>query len=168
MTQLLNLFRSRICIVSRLLQTMVSVYPVSFWNFVSENSTKLFLVGLKNLSHAFGVAGGKREEAWSNIEINDEPLTCWRVVFTFLCSKNVQLQPNMSTCTKNSLVALFCVCNCNLVMKKINNCRKLHKHGFFPFTLWLGLALSPTLLPKNWFGNFPWGQTFLSQSLLLS
>lgn len=26
----------------------------------------------------------------------------------------------------------------------------------------------PTLLPKNWFGNFPRGQTFLSQSLLLS
>lgn len=27
---------------------------------------------------------------------------------------------------------------------------------------------SPILLQKNWFGNFPWGQTSLSQPLLLS
>lgn len=136
--QLPDSFRSRMYVVSWLPQIRLSCQLSWFYIWKFERS---FPGGLGK----FGTCmDGKRGEAKGKIKVNEEPLTSWRVVFTFLHSKNVKLHPDKIWRWRKLLFQL------------------LPHHPL----VWAGPG--PTVLPRNWFGNFPRGQTFLSQSLLLS
>lgn len=85
-TQVPHLFRSRMCIVCWL--PLISL-SCQLWGFYTWKLDKSFPSGLEKFATCMD---GKREEAKGDSRVNDEPLTSWRVVFTFLHSRNVKLQ----------------------------------------------------------------------------
>lgn len=144
-TQVSHLFRSRKCIVCWLPQISLSC---QLWGFYTWKLDKSFPSGLEKFATCMD---GKREEAKGDSRVNDEPLTSWRVVFTFFIAEMWSYSQTKFGDGGNE--------------KELQ--KTWQKWLLRPHRL-VGAHPGPTLLPKNCFGNFPQGQTFLSQSLLLS
>lgn len=130
-TQVPHLFRSRMCIVCWL--PLISL-SCQLWGFYTWKLDKSFPSGLEKFATCMD---GKREEAKGDSRVNDEPLTSWRVVFTFLHSRNVKLQSDEIWW-----------------WRKFKSCRKLDKNGFFALTILLELILAPHYCPKIALGTF--------------